>query len=222
MSFAIYWYFSFLDISKQISNAVLLDFQTSPADGKILYCGAVEGSCLEQVKGVTYSLKGFLGPLDSLPLPSCRNHAASHTKCATFTIGGGSSEVFRELGSVEEFCLAEEGSLEEVGDHYLQSFLEQEELEEEEATVVEKKGEVETCYLQRLLKNPNNRMYQCIIYLAPGDYHRFHSPTDWTVYARRHFPGESGPVTEILIPFCDVPSVFRQMAVNNSLSYQIL
>jgi len=26
--------------------------------------------------------------------------------------------------------------------------------------------------------------------LAPGDYHRFHSPTDWTIYSRRHVPGE--------------------------------
>ena len=33
-------------------------------------------------------------------------------------------------------------------------------------------------------------LYQCVLYLAPGDYHGFHSPTDWSLTARRHFPGE--------------------------------
>eukprot|EP00088_Acartia_fossae_P010141 TRINITY_DN15007_c0_g1_i1.p1 TRINITY_DN15007_c0_g1~~TRINITY_DN15007_c0_g1_i1.p1 ORF type:complete len:400 (+),score=19.70 TRINITY_DN15007_c0_g1_i1:122-1321(+) len=33
-------------------------------------------------------------------------------------------------------------------------------------------------------------LHQCILYLAPGDYHGFHSPVDWTIQKRRHFPGE--------------------------------
>jgi phosphatidylserine decarboxylase len=32
-------------------------------------------------------------------------------------------------------------------------------------------------------------LYHAVIYLAPGDYHRFHSPTEWNVYFRRYFPG---------------------------------
>jgi len=40
--------------------------------------------------------------------------------------------------------------------------------------------------------NPTNDkcLYQCVLYLAPGDYHCFHSPVDWEVTTRRHFPGE--------------------------------
>lgn len=53
----------------------------------------------------------------------------------------------------------------------------------------EKKTEQKEDYINTLLKNPDNRLYQLIIYLAPGDYHRFHSSTDWNIKFRRHFPG---------------------------------
>lgn len=45
-------------------------------------------------------------------------------------------------------------------------------------------------YIASLLKNPTNQLYQLVIYLAPGHYHRFHSPTDWRVDFRRHFQGK--------------------------------
>lgn len=51
------------------------------------------------------------------------------------------------------------------------------------------KQECTSKYQQSLLHYDND-LYHCVIYLAPGDYHRFHSPVNWTVHYRRHFPGE--------------------------------
>lgn len=38
-------------------------------------------------------------------------------------------------------------------------------------------------------------VFHIVIYLAPGDCHHFHSPTDWSVHKRRHFPGDPNVCT---------------------------
>ena len=52
-----------------------------------------------------------------------------------------------------------------------------------------------------------NKMCFVVVYLAPGDYHRFHSPTSWVVERRRHFAG-SFSLPLLLILF--VPSLLSQ------------
>ncbi|KAL3041107.1 hypothetical protein OYC64_019332 [Pagothenia borchgrevinki] len=44
-------------------------------------------------------------------------------------------------------------------------------------------------FQDQLLSSPQNDLFHVVVYLAPGDYHCFHSPTDWRVELRRHFPG---------------------------------
>ncbi|XP_011685119.1 PREDICTED: phosphatidylserine decarboxylase proenzyme [Wasmannia auropunctata] len=62
-------------------------------------------------------------------------------------------------------------------------------------------------YVDSLLKNPDdNRLYQLTVYLAPGDYHRFHSPADWNIKFRRHFPGKLLSVNPKVLKY--MPNLF--------------
>lgn len=76
-----------------------------PADSRVIYVGGVVNNTLEQIKGVKYSLKTFLG-----------------------------------------------------------------------------RGVVPVC-------KEGHSLYSAVFYLAPGYYHHFHSPVEWTVDLCRHFEG---------------------------------
>lgn len=56
-----------------------------------------------------------------------------------------------------------------------------------------------------LLLHAQTQLYETTVYLSPGDYHRFHSPADWKVSMRRHFPGtlfSVSPSIVKLLPSC--------------------
>ncbi len=48
--------------------------------------------------------------------------------------------------------------------------------------------------LARIQGPAQKKLYHVVIYLAPGDYHGIHSPTNWSIQLRRHFPGNLFPV----------------------------
>ncbi|XP_015432228.1 PREDICTED: phosphatidylserine decarboxylase proenzyme [Dufourea novaeangliae] len=98
----------------------------SPSDGTVLHFGPVTACRVEQVKGVTYDLKHFLGHVNTR-----------------------SSDDAQRLTPDDD-----------------------------------------DAYVKSLLKSPRNQLYQLTVYLAPGDYHRFHSPTDWEIEFRKHFQGK--------------------------------
>ncbi|XP_049820254.1 phosphatidylserine decarboxylase proenzyme, mitochondrial isoform X2 [Aethina tumida] len=108
----------------------------SPCDGTVLHFGHIPNEKVEQVKGVTYLLKDFLGE----------------------------NQNQQKLSNVD----------------YKKSLLQS--------------------------KDEKTALYQCVIYLAPGDYHRFHSPTEWKPLRRRHFSGDLLSVNPAIAKW--VPGLF--------------
>ena len=51
-----------------------------------------------------------------------------------------------------------------------------------------------------------NALFSAVLYLSPGDYHRFHSPTEWIAKSRTHFAGQLLPVNPLLAYV--LPSLF--------------
>ena len=115
--------------------------QTSPADGLIVLCGEVLGGQLEQIKGVSYSLPGFIGP----HISGLLSHSLFERQTDDLKTG----------------------------------------------TDIDCAG---------LLTCRGNRLYQCVVYLSPGEYHHFHSPADWLVTGRRHFPGIFSHTLTLIYP----------------------
>ncbi|UYV77704.1 hypothetical protein LAZ67_15001993 [Cordylochernes scorpioides] len=151
----------------------------SPADGEVLHMGMVESNHVEQVKGLKYPLYAFLGPntwnneTSSLETPTPKTIALPiYNRQAIYSVKCNhcNSVYVGETGSP----LTTAAAVNMVG----LLFQEQEGESDQQLTD----------YHQSLLLKGGS-LYHCVIYLAPGDYHRFHSPVDWTVTARRHFPG---------------------------------
>lgn len=68
-------------------------------------------------------------------------------------------------------------------------------------------------YSSQTLKDAHNttmerKFYYIVLYLHPGDYHRFHAPTECVFNSRRHYPGQLMPVAPAFAQFC--PKLFAR------------
>lgn len=167
------------------------DDLVSPSDGKVLSFGIINDGEIEQVKGMTYSVDALLGlKRTRLAVPS---HALDfsqqfgdddetiHSRHQEFAEINGISYSVDDLvgGEGDETHHMHELSYMDNGDGTAEVPLKQKEM-----AVARKLVPADLKALE------DKQVYYCVIYLAPGDYHRYHSPTNWVATLRRHFIGE--------------------------------
>ncbi|KAL1953229.1 hypothetical protein VTO42DRAFT_3371 [Malbranchea cinnamomea] len=172
----------------------------SPSDGRILQFGMIERGEVEQVKGMTYPLDALLGEKPISP----HSEVVHPTRKPLHRDKDGHDP--DDLTADEEFAkvngisytlpslLSGRGHTESKGELMDASVPSTKEAEKEvEADFAE---EATPWYMPKPASN--KALYYVVIYLAPGDYHRFHSPTSWVVESRRHFAGELFSVSPYL------------------------
>ncbi|KAF1942956.1 phosphatidylserine decarboxylase [Clathrospora elynae] len=183
-------------------NAVL-----SPADGKVIQFGTIEHGEVEQVKGVTYSLDALLG--------STKPKSPDQNVVDSQVVTGAHEKTPKDE---EDVVRADEEFGNVNGISYTLPNLfsgpwpkggKPAEMPTDQSTAPAPSSEAEVradlalseaerpWWAPASTKTPT-ALYYCVVYLAPGDYHRFHSPVSWVVESRRHFAGELYSVSPYL------------------------
>ncbi|RDW83214.1 hypothetical protein BP5796_04705 [Coleophoma crateriformis] len=193
------------------SNALL-----SPSDGRVLQFGAIEGGEVEQVKGMTYSLDALLGT--SSPGTSPNPNAPSNIFAGTKGTPDKSTSSYRKGGhetvKADEQVIKQDEEFATVNgiSYTLPNLLsggpQQKSKKSRDASTTPtaaSEAEVradlalgERPWYSKITSENRTALYYVVVYLAPGDYHRFHSPTAWVVEKRRHFAGELYSVSPYL------------------------
>ncbi|KAJ7585156.1 phosphatidylserine decarboxylase 1 [Mycena floridula] len=205
-----FFYRKLRDGARPVDNALLV----SPADGKILHFGTIQDSKVEQVKGITYSLDALLGverPGSPSPVAAVIHHPNmpivddkefANVNGIEYTLDqliGSSSSGSSTPSSPSSSTPPVSSSSKKFGEQVDASVVEpdrnaQDTLAHDASVALELGMGAVKPNLQRRSSTakpkPGNSLYFTVIYLAPGDYHRFHSPTAWVVEKRRHFVGE--------------------------------
>ena len=199
----------------------------SPADGVVVQFGVIEHGEVEQVKGVTYSVDALLGtePTHKPDLGTSDRHregdeesiradeefanvnGISYTLPNLFSGGIASTTStskkaprHREGGKLPPVATTSS----ETSTSIVPSDQSTKPHASSEAEVAASLATTQQPWYYPPShpdhpERPPTGLYYCVVYLAPGDYHRFHSPVSWVVSSRRHFAGELYSVSPYLV-----------------------
>lgn len=175
-------------------NARIIDERSDlvcPSDGTVLSFGVIEDGNIEQVKGMTYSMNALLGDANTTKLaaPSLNiefNHHHNHNEEEVQK----RHETFAEINGIDYTIDDIIGGEGKNVSHLKKIIYKQEGDRSDNSEVNDQQIKQITKDLISTKPTNDKELFYAVIYLAPGDYHRYHSPTNWVVTLRRHFIGE--------------------------------
>ncbi|KAK5131669.1 phosphatidylserine decarboxylase 1 [Cryomyces antarcticus] len=187
----------------------------SPADGKVIQFGTIDNGEVEQVKGVTYSLSSLLGAArpgsssgTSTPTSNMSTSSQSPQPSGDRARHGNeevirSDEEFAQVNGIS-YTLPNLFSGPSPADGRLADLPTDQSTPAAPSSEAEVRADLALSESSRPWWAPasspakQTALYYIVVYLAPGDYHRFHSPVSWVVEKRRHFAGELYSVSPYL------------------------
>lgn len=179
------------------------DSLLSPSDGRLLQFGQIEGNDIEQVKGMTYTIDALLGK--NTPPPSL---SGTPTADSEASYGREFSKDEELVNEHEEFAKLNDISytlpnlFAGASKRGRKGSVRDETVSKDSASAVSAVeadlARGDQPWYDTLSPEKKTALYYAVIYLAPGDYHRFHSPANWVVERRRHFAGELYSVSPYL------------------------
>lgn len=182
----------------------------SPCDGRVLQFGTIESGEIEQVKGMNYGVDALLGTgkLETAPTSitngSTRFPSEAAPSKSTATYVDGKEETIRhdeEFANVNGISYTLPNML--SGPSSKQCKLKSTDVSTRPASASESEVQADLAlseepWYARLTSESRTALHYAVIYLAPGDYHHFHSPAAWVAEKRRHFAGELYSVSPYL------------------------
>lgn len=185
----------------------------SPADGRVLQYGTIEHGEVEQVKGMTYSLDALLGTApprafsDDVPPPKMvpvdgESSGRAQTPSEAADVKSAEDSEFANVNGISytlpNLFSGPEGQQGSAATTSMDASTTPKSASEAEVRADFALGDGRRPWYAAAKEKSSTALFYVVVYLAPGDYHRFHSPTSWVVEKRRHFAGELFSVSPYL------------------------